>query len=87
MLCEPVQYFQFDKDGNTVCMYMNRSGSGFSGEAKLIEPGFEWSKLPSTSEMANIHYDSVAQYLNVKIEQKSEESLVMEYVPSKRYCL
>ena len=35
---EPVQYFKFDQDGN---MYMYEPGAGFSGEAKLVQPGDE----------------------------------------------
>ena len=42
-----MQYFQFDEYGN---MYVYEPGSGFPGEVKLVEPGFEWSKLSCSSE-------------------------------------
>ena len=35
---QPVQYFQFDSDGN---MFVYPPGSGFSGIPKLVQPGDE----------------------------------------------
>ena len=35
---EDVQYFQFDSEGN---MFIFEPGSGFSGPAVKVEPGFE----------------------------------------------
>ena len=35
---EPVQYFQFDQDGN---MYMYAPGAGFSGNCTLVRPAVE----------------------------------------------
>ena len=46
-----MQYFQFDEYGN---MYVYEPGSGFPGEAKLVEPGFEWSELSCSSETSQV---------------------------------
>ena len=68
-------------------MYVYEPGSGFSGEAKLIEPGFEWSDLCSSHETSVVESQFLDQSSEVKIEQKLDESKVMEVTPSNRYGL
>ena len=45
--CESVQYFKFDSMGN---MFLYEPGSGFLGEAKLVQ-GFEMQELSNWSQM------------------------------------
>ena len=42
-----VQYFQFDKDGN---MFVFEPGSGFSGPAMKVEPGFFTAEVYDKSQ-------------------------------------
>ena len=79
-----MQYFQFDEYGN---MYVYEPGSGLPGEAKLVEPGFEWSELSCSGETSVFDYECVAQCSDVKIKHKLEESQVVEDTPSNMYCL
>ena len=48
---EDVQYFQFDQLGN---MYVFQPGSGFSGIAKMVKPGHDfsanWSEIDLSTE-------------------------------------
>ena len=43
---KPVQYFQFDKDGN---IYIYAPGAGFSGNCTLVRPGNELHTAESST--------------------------------------
>ena len=88
---ENVQYFQFDKYGN---MYVYEPGSGFSGESKLVAPGFEmgeiadWSNVPCSLEFVNdvpSTYVTDTQVSEVDVKEISDGVVKMELAPNTRY--
>ena len=66
-------------------MYVYEPGSGFTGEAKLIEPGFEWSDLTCSSETAIFDSQIFDSASNAKINQKVQPSELEEITGSNRY--
>ena len=77
---ESVQYFQFDKDGN---MFVFEPGSGFSGKAFRVEPGFELNESTQNCMFASqgVHKvdhlfgtcTSLLQAISSESVQKSEK--------------
>ena len=68
-------------------MYVYEPGAGFTGEAKLVEPGFEWCELSSSSGSSLSDSQDIDKCSEVKIDQKLQESQVMDIGASNRYGL
>ena len=62
-------------------MFVYEPGSGFSGEARLVKPGFEWSDLSLSYETSQFHSQNIDHSSEVKIEPKSETSRLEDFVP------
>ena len=70
---EDVQYFQFDSLGN---MYVYEAGSGFSGPAIKVEPGFEMGEV--TEMTPNLSLSSNVQATSVETRSESVTLLQVE---------
>ena len=87
---ESVQYFQFNKYGN---MYVYEPGSGFSGKAKLVEPGFEmeqvsdWGAVTSFVKLTFNDTIIASATSDVEISQMSQDISQMDLSASSKYAI